>query len=123
LPLAEVLRVRRTARRRALAIGISTHDLEQAKAAVAGGADHIGFGPVFRTHTKADAESAVGLAALQEAATVIHVPVVAIGGITLDNVAAVARAGASAAAAIAAVDGAPDRTLAGRRIALAFAAA
>src|ERR1039457_5754690 len=123
LPRAEVLRVRSAARAHALAIGISTHDLEQAKAAVAGGADYIGFGPVFRTQTKADADSAVGLAALQEVATVIHVPVVAIGGITLDNVAAVAMVGASAAAAIATVDGAPDRTLAGRRIALAFAAA
>ncbi len=121
LPLAEALRVRRAARAHALAIGISTHDLDQAKAAALGGADHIGFGPVFQTQTKADADSAVGLAALQEVATVIHVPVVAIGGITLDNVEAVARAGASAAAAIAAVDSAADRTQAGQSIARAFA--
>jgi thiamine-phosphate pyrophosphorylase len=123
LPLAAAVRVRSTGRARALAIGISTHDLEQAEVAVAGGADHIGFGPVYPTQTKADADSAVGLSALREVAAAIHVPVVAIGGITLDNVAAVAQAGASAAAAIAAVEGAPDRTLAGRRIALAFATA
>ncbi len=123
LPLAEAVRVRSAVRAPALAIGISTHDIDQARAAVAGGADHIGFGPVFQTQTKPDAESAVGLSTLREVAAAIHVPVVAIGGITLDNVAAVARAGASAAAAIAAVDGAPDRTMAGRRIALAFAAA
>jgi thiamine-phosphate pyrophosphorylase len=123
LPLAEVLRIRSSARAESLAIGISTHDLEQARAAVAGGADHIGFGPVFQTQTKADADPAVGLAALQEVAAAIHIPVVAIGGITLDNVAAVARAGASAAAVIAAVDGAADRTLAGRTIARAFVAA
>ncbi len=123
LPLAEAVRVRSAARAHALAIGVSAHDLEQAKAAVARGADHIGFGPVFQTQTKADADPAVGLSALREVAEAIRVPVVAIGGITLDNVAAVARAGASAAAAIAAVDGASDRTLAGRRIALVFAAA
>ena len=121
LPLAEALRVRSGGTPHALAIGISTHDLDQAKAAALGGADHIGFGPVFQTQTKADADSAVGLAALQEVATVIHVPVVAIGGITLDNVEAVARAGASAAAAIAAVDSAADRTQAGQSIARAFA--
>jgi thiamine-phosphate pyrophosphorylase len=123
LPLVEVVRVRSAVRGNALAIGISTHDLEQAKAAAAWGADHIGFGPVFQTQTKADADAAVGLASLQQVAAAVHVPVVAIGGITLDNVAAVARAGASAAAVIAAVDGAADRTLAGRSIAQAFASA
>ena len=120
LPLAEALRVRRSSRAESLVIGISTHDLGQAKSAAAAGADYIGFGPVFPTQTKTDADPVVGLVALQEVAAAVPIPVVAIGGITLDNVAAVARAGASAAAVIAAVDGAPDRTLAGRRIALAF---
>jgi thiamine-phosphate pyrophosphorylase len=123
LPLAEVLRVRSTARAGALVIGVSTHALDQAKSAAAGGADYIGFGPVFPTYTKSDADPVVGLVALQTAAAAVSIPVVAIGGITLDNVAAVARAGASAAAVIAAVDGAADRTMAGRTIAQAFAAA
>jgi len=123
LPLAQALRVRSHARAESLVIGVSTHDVDQAKSAAAGGADYIGFGPVFPTQTKSDADPAVGLAALQEVAAAFPLPVVAIGGITLDNVAAVARAGASAAAVIAAVDGASDRTLAGRRIARAFAAA
>ena len=122
LPLAEALGVRRAARAESLVVGISTHDLAEAKFAAAGGADYIGFGPVFPTQTKTDADPAVGLFALQEVAGVVEIPVVAIGGITLDNVAAVARAGASAAAVIAAVDGAPDRTRAGRSIARAFAA-
>jgi thiamine-phosphate pyrophosphorylase len=120
LPLAEALRVRTSARAESLVIGVSTHDLDQAKSAAAGGADYIGFGPVFPTQTKADADPAVGLEALRKAAATVSIPVVAIGGITLDNVAAVARAGASAAAVIAAVDGALDRTHAGRCIALAF---
>jgi thiamine-phosphate pyrophosphorylase len=120
LPLAQVLRVRSRAHAESLVVGVSTRDLDQAQSAVAGGADYIGFGPVFPTLSKDDADPAVGLAALQEVAAAVAVPVVAIGGITLDNVAAVARAGASAAAVIAAIEGATDRALAGRRIALAF---
>ena len=122
LPLAEVLRVRSAASAESLVVGVSTHSLDQAKSAAAGGADYIGFGPVFPTQSKSDADPVVGLAALQDVAAAVAIPVVAIGGITLDNVAAVARAGASAAAVIAAVDGAADRTLAGRRIAQAFEA-
>jgi len=123
LPLVEAVRVRATTRAGSLAIGVSTHDLDQARAAVAGGADHIGFGPVFPTQTKCDADPAVGLTALNEVAAAVSIPVVAIGGITLDNVAAVARAGAAAAAVIAAVDGAANRTHAGRAIGLAFVSA
>jgi thiamine-phosphate pyrophosphorylase len=121
LPLVEVLKVRSTACAGSLVIGVSTHTLDQAKSAAAGGADYIGYGPVFPTNTKSDADPVVGLVALQEAAAAVSIPVVAIGGITLDNVAAVARAGASAAAAIAAIDSAADRILAGRSIAQAFA--
>jgi thiamine-phosphate pyrophosphorylase len=120
LPLAEALRVRAAARAERLSIGISTHDLDQAKAAAAGGADYIGFGPVFPTQSKTDADPVVGLVALRQAAAAVKIPIVAIGGITLDTVDEVARAGASAAAVIAAVDGAADRTLAGRRIGHAF---
>jgi thiamine-phosphate diphosphorylase len=120
LPLAEALRARAVARAQWLSIGISTHDIEQAKSAAAAGADYIGLGPVFPTQTKADADPAVGLVRLEEVALSVAIPVVAIGGITLDNVAAVARAGASAAAVIAAVDAAPDPARAGRSLASAF---
>jgi thiamine-phosphate pyrophosphorylase len=119
LPLADARRIRDAVRAKLL-IGVSTHDLEQATAAAAGGADYIGFGPVFPTATKSDAEPAVGLEALERVAAAVKLPVVAIGGISLVNVAAVARAGARAAAAIAAVDGSPDRGAAGRTIARAF---
>ncbi len=120
LPLAEALRVRASARADRLAIGISTHDLDQARAAAAGGADYIGFGPVFATRTKMGAGAVAGLSALRTVTSAVRVPVVAIGGITLATVAAVARAGASAVAVIAAVNEAPDPTLAGRAIAEAF---
>lgn len=121
LPLADAVRVRKIAGVPGLAIAISTHDLDEARAAVAGGADHIGFGPIFPTQSKADADPAVGLKALAEMSRHIAIPIVAIGGITLENVGQVAQAGASAGAVIAAVDSAPDPTLAGRRIAAAFA--
>ncbi len=118
LTLAEARRVRAGR----LAIGISTHDLAEARVAEAGGADYIGFGPIFPTRTKLDASPASGLGALRAVAATVHLPIVAIGGITLETAAAVAAAGACAAAVIAAVDEAPDRALAGQRIAAAFRA-
>jgi len=122
LPLADAVRVRNAVAAQGLSIAISTHDLDQALAAAAGGADHLGFGPIFPTQSKADADPAVGLEGLSVIAEHVKIPIVAIGGITLDNVAAVAKAGASAAAVIAAVDHADDPTAAGRRVSLAFAA-
>jgi thiamine-phosphate pyrophosphorylase len=78
-------------------IGISTHDLEQAKRAEREGADYIGFGPVFHTSTK-DAGSPKGVNALRSVKEIVHIPVVAIGGINGDNIGAVLDAGADAAA-------------------------
>jgi thiamine-phosphate pyrophosphorylase len=122
LPLGDTLRVRQRLRRHELAIGISTRDLTEARLAEAGGADYIGFGPVFATRSKDDASPAAGLAALAEVTAALRLPVVAIGGITLENAAAVAKAGAAAAAVIAAVDEASDRPAAGRSIGDAFRA-
>jgi thiamine-phosphate pyrophosphorylase len=116
LPLADA---RRVAGAR-LGIGVSTHNPEQARAAAAGGADYIGFGPVFATRTKERPDPVVGLEGLRAVAGTVSVPVVAIGGIELDSVALVAAAGASAAAVIAAIDRAADRTAAGRRVGAAF---
>ena len=120
LPLADAQRVRAAAGRPELVIGFSTHDRAQAVAAAEAGADYIGFGPVFATRSKTKPDPTVGLDALAEICRAVAVPVVAIGGIALDAVSAVARAGASAVAVIAAVDTAPDPTAAGRAIAAAF---
>ncbi len=120
LPLAEALRARDVAAPGRLRVGVSTHDLAQAMAAEAGGADYIGFGPVFSTRTKPQATSAVGLPALREVVKAVALPVVAIGGINLDRVAEVARTGAAAAAVIAAVDEAVDPIRAGLCVAHAF---
>jgi thiamine-phosphate pyrophosphorylase len=121
LPLEEALRVRALAGRPDLVIGFSTHNRDQALAAARAGADYIGFGPVFGTASKANPDPTVGLEVLADVCAAVEIPVVAIGGITLETVTAVARAGARAAAVIAAVGNAPDPIAAGRRVAAAFA--
>jgi thiamine-phosphate pyrophosphorylase len=103
-----------------LVIGISTHNPAQAAAAVAGGADYIGFGPIFATMTKANPDPVVGLEVLRQVAAAATIPVVAIGGITLARASAVAASGAAAAALISAVETAPDPEAAGRAVNAAF---
>jgi thiamine-phosphate pyrophosphorylase len=75
-------------------IGLSTHSIEQARAAIAEGADYIGFGPVWPTPTKAIPDPAVGLERLAEVVGFSPVPVVAIGGIFPENLPRVLEAGA-----------------------------
>ncbi len=81
-------------------IGISTHDLDQARAAELNGADYIGFGPIFGSTTKDTGYSPRGLEMLREIRQAVKVPLVAIGGINEKNVAEVWNAGADAAAII-----------------------
>lgn len=78
-------------------IGVSTHSIEEAIAAEAGGADYIGFGPVFHTATK-DAGKPKGLAALREIKKLIKIPLIAIGGINAENLESVIASGADAVA-------------------------
>ena len=89
-------------------IGISTHDVKQAKEAEAGGADYIGFGPMFGTMTKATGYSARGLEMLRQIREAVSIPIVAIGGITEANVTEVWQAGADSAAIISDLLGAED---------------
>ena len=99
-----------------MAIGVSTHDLSQARDAQRRGADLIGFGPVFPTTSKRDPDALVGLHGLREACAAVRIPVVAIGGIGLENAADVARSGAAMGAAIGALCGAGDPCEAARRL-------
>ena len=62
-----------------------------------GGADYIGFGPIFHTATK-DAGKPKGIAALREIKKLIKIPVVAIGGINIGNLRSVIDSGADAVA-------------------------
>lgn len=121
LPLADALRLRAELGRPDLVVGFSTHNREQARAAAAQGADYIGFGPVFATTSKLDPDPVVGLDALADVCRTVSVPVVAIGGVSLSSVPAVAAAGAAAVALISAIAQAPDPQAAGRQVAAAFA--
>jgi thiamine-phosphate pyrophosphorylase len=89
-------------------LGVSTHSREQAEAARASGADYIGFGPMFRTGTKDTGYTPRGVEALRAIRTAVPLPILAIGGITLENVAEVILAGATAPAVISAIVAAPD---------------
>jgi len=102
-----------------LAVGVSTHTLEQAEEALREGADYIGFGPVFPTSTKKRPDPVVGLEKLAEVCQRVSVPVVAIGGITAANAARVMEAGAAAVAVIGDVVRADDPEGAARRVAQA----
>lgn len=79
-------------------VGVTVRSAEGARAARAAGADHVGLGPVFATRTKAVAAPALGLARLAEEVRASPLPVVAIGGVGLANIAEVAAAGAHCAA-------------------------
>lgn len=88
-------------------LGASCYEsLERAREAVAAGADYVAFGSVFLSATKPQAMRAP-LGLFRQART-LGVPLVAIGGITIGNAAAVVRAGADAIAVIADLFGAPD---------------
>lgn len=103
-------------------IGVSTHNRDQVIEAVRGGADYLGFGPIFATSTKLNPDPVQGIAGLREAVAAAHdIPVVAIGGITPDTAADVAAAGAAAACCISAVNHSENSALAGARISAAFA--
>ena len=82
-------------------IGASTHSLETARASRDGGADFAVFGPVFETESKRAYGPPQGLSKLQEVASELQAfPVVAIGGVTLDNAESCFAAGASGIAGI-----------------------
>lgn len=89
-------------------IGISTHDITQAREAERGGADYIGFGPVFETRTKDTGYSTRGLDRLREVRQAVRLPIVAIGGITESNVKEIWQGGADSAAIISDILGAED---------------
>ena len=89
-------------------LGVSTHSLAQAEAARQAGADYIGFGPMFATGTKDTGYEPRGLNALRAIRRAVSLPILAIGGITLENATLVIEAGAAAPAVISAVVAAAD---------------
>ncbi|HUK52371.1 MAG TPA: thiamine phosphate synthase [Candidatus Binatia bacterium] len=81
-------------------VGVSTHNLEQLRAAAATSADYIAVGPVFQTGSKANPDAVVGLDFVRQARALTNKPLVAIGGITAERAAEVYAAGADSLAVI-----------------------
>lgn len=89
-------------------IGVSTHSPEQAQAAISGGADYIGVGPLYATRTKTDVCDPVGIDYLRYIIANTKIPFVAIGGIKEHNLPEVVRAGAKTIALVTEIVGSPD---------------
>ena len=90
-------------------IGATAHNVEEALAAEAVGADYLGCGAVFATTTKKDTVP-LGLDGLRAIIKAVHIPVVGIAGVTLQNYKQVLSTGANGAAVISAILGADDIT-------------
>src|SRR5687768_5805200 len=96
-------------------IGVSTHNIEQARAAVLAGANYVGAGPTFSSATKEFA-SLAGLDYLRATASEIRVPTFAIGGITIKNLPDVLAVGITRIAVSAAVTGTKEPASAVREL-------
>lgn len=97
-------------------VGVSVNSVQEAELA-APFASYFGVGAIFGSSTKSDAGPPIGLGRIGEIkAAFPHIPVVAIGGISRENIASVAEAGANAAAVISAVVSAPDMEAATREL-------
>ena len=100
LPVETVAEWRRGAGRTEFQIGASCHTLEAAHAAEDAGAEYIFFGPVFATPSKAAFGEPQGIERLRSVCQAVRIPVLAIGGITVENAALCFAAGGAGVAAI-----------------------
>jgi len=98
-----------------MTVGLSTHNIDQARKALNDGADYIGVGPVFATGTKPTAQP-VGTEYVRQAAE-IDLPQAVIGGINLDNLSEVLNAGAKCVAVCSAIICSENPAVATRRFA------
>jgi thiamine-phosphate pyrophosphorylase len=89
-------------------IGLTAHNVDEAIEAENKGADYVGLGPIFDTTTKKDAGEGIGPDKIREVKNSIRIPVVAIGGINMDNCESVVQNGADCLVAIYAVLGSDD---------------
>jgi thiamine-phosphate pyrophosphorylase len=89
-------------------IGISVNTASEALAAEKESADYLGVGPVYPTSTKKDLKSILGPPGLKAIRDTIHIPILAIGGINVENVSEVMASGADGVAVISAILGAED---------------
>ena len=97
-------------------IGVSVGTIDEAIRAEQDGADYLALSPVFSTASKNDAGPGRGLIVLREIRRSVSVPVIAIGGITMDNVREVITAGADGVAVISVVVGSKNITAAAQEL-------
>jgi hydroxymethylpyrimidine kinase/phosphomethylpyrimidine kinase/thiamine-phosphate diphosphorylase len=100
-------------------IGVSTHNLHEARQAESEGADYVGFGAIYPSASK-DVDHIPGPEGLAAIRNRIRLPVVAIGGINRDNASRVLDAGADALAVISAVLGSSNPAVAANELSLLF---
>lgn len=93
-------------------LGVSTHNPDQLEAALQTSADYIAIGPVFATISKDNPDPVIGLDGVRRARSLTEKPVVAIGGVTLENCRSVIEAGADSVAVIGAILEDPRKTTA-----------
>lgn len=96
-------------------IGVSTHNPEEARLAQIQGADYLGCGAVFSSSTKDDAR-VLTYGTLQLVTSAVDIPVVAIGGITRDNVEKLRGSGVAGVAVVSALFAQPDIREAARQL-------
>lgn len=101
-------------------IGLSTHSEKDIFDEATQDADYVGFGPIFPTSTKSDHEPVVGIQGLHRIRPLTDRPIFAIGGITLESVRAVHRAGADGVAMASNILNAPDVGQAIRQVLAGF---
>jgi thiamine-phosphate pyrophosphorylase len=115
----DVVAARDALGKRAL-IGVSAHDLGEAEAAAAAGADYVTLSPIFASLSKPGHGAEPNLTALRSVSRTVPVPVLALGGVTAANAADCRRAGAAGIAVIGAVAHADDPAWAARALISAF---
>jgi thiamine-phosphate pyrophosphorylase len=97
-------------------VGVSVGSVEEALDAQKRGADYLGAGAVYPTGSKADAGDAIGLEKFAEICAAVDIPVVGIGGISIDNAKEVMKSGAAGIAVISAILGQKDIKAASERL-------
>ena len=88
-------------------VGVSVHNIEEAKEAIINGADYLGIGALFSTSTKRDVKT-ISYDKLKEICDAVDVPTVAIGGISKDNIVKLAGSGVDGVAVVSAIFAAKD---------------
>jgi thiamine-phosphate pyrophosphorylase len=90
-------------------LGVSAHTVAEVEKAIANGADYVGIGPIYSTTTKEDAKSPQGTTIIKEVRKKgIEIPIVGIGGITVENALPVMESGGNGISIISAISRAND---------------